>query len=194
LQRRIGITTLYVTHDQVEAMTLGDRVAVLRDGRLQQVDDAQMLYDAPANVFVATFIGSPSMNVFRSRLRHEEDGGSSFAFGETTWIRLPADWQERHARAVERAGEELRVGLRPESFTLAGEADPRARCRVTVHAVEALGHETIVYFAFGAGDPHARTIMAARLPARIDVEPGATLELGMDTARVHVFDRDGEAL
>lgn len=206
LQKRIGITTLYVTHDQVEAMTLGERVAVLREGRLQQVSDAQTLYDRPVNVFVATFIGSPQMNIFPAQLRREEDGRWRFGFGESGWVTLDATSLDDHPAVKERSAQQLMIGLRPEAFVPRDQAPEDQRCRIRVHAVEALGHEKILYFESpvrgpgSGGDEAAESrsqgtgTMSARLPAKIDVEAGDEIELGIDTAQSHFFEPDGKAL
>ena len=119
LQRQLGTTMLYVTHDQIEAMTLGQRVAVMLDGTLQQVAPGQELYDRPANVFVARFIGSPAMNVFASRIRFQA-GDLGVAFGDTV-IPLPARW---HAAAQPYQNREIYLGLRPEAFLLADQPCP----------------------------------------------------------------------
>ncbi len=128
LQRRLGTTTVYVTHDQVEAMTMGDRVAVLKDGLLQQVDTPRALYDSPANAFVATFIGSPSMNIITARIA---EGGAEF--GGTI---IPV---ERDVLAKSE-GDHVLVGVRPEDLKL---SESGAQMRVTL--VEELGADTFVY-------------------------------------------------
>ncbi|MEP6893049.1 MAG: sn-glycerol-3-phosphate ABC transporter ATP-binding protein UgpC [Gaiellaceae bacterium] len=147
LHKALAITTIYVTHDQVEAMTLGQRVAVMRKGELQQVASPQSLYDHPANIFVAGFIGSPAMNFFEGRL--EQDAGRySVVVGEQ---RLEVDGQE--AAAVERLGEHvgrsLVLGVRPEHLqdaALAPETRPGRRLVGQVRLREALGSEVIVHF------------------------------------------------
>jgi multiple sugar transport system ATP-binding protein len=128
LQRRLGTTTVYVTHDQVEAMTMGDRVAVLKDGILQQVDSPRALYDSPANAFVATFIGSPSMNLITARIT---EGGAEF--GGTV---IPV------AREVlaQAEGDHVIIGVRPEDLHL---TESGAEMKVTL--VEELGADTFVY-------------------------------------------------
>ncbi len=127
LQRRLGITTIYVTHDQIEAMTLGDRVAVLRDGVLHQVDTPEHLYTQPATVFVAGFLGSPGMNIFRTVLRRQTAQEWSIDFGNR---RLPLDGDRVEASPELAAynGKELLAGLRPEAF-IPAEGAPAA-CRL----------------------------------------------------------------
>ena len=130
------MTTLYVTHDQVEAMTLGQRVAVLNHGVVQQVDAPDVLYNRPANTFVASFIGSPSMNFVRAR-----SDGRTISFGGFT-LPLP----ESVARPAATEGGEMLVGLRPEHFSDARVGDGGAQLPVTVEITEQLGSETLVYF------------------------------------------------
>jgi len=147
LHKALAITTIYVTHDQVEAMTLGQRVAVMRKGELQQVSSPQDLYDHPANIFVAGFIGSPAMNFFEGRL-HREDGQYSVVVGAQ---RLAVD--EREAAGIERLGDHvgrsLILGVRPEHLedaALAPDSRPGRRLVGQVRLREALGSEVIVHF------------------------------------------------
>jgi multiple sugar transport system ATP-binding protein len=177
LQQRLGTTTLYVTHDQVEALTLGDRIAVLKAGELQQVGTPQEIFACPANVFVAAFLGSPSMNLFRGHLEDTADGGEgggaptlragavSLVLTDETLRRLPA--------LAERTGEELIFGLRPEAFVPADEVPESRRLTARIEAVEALGHEVIAYLAVEvppAPVDDARDLAPA-VPA--GVEPGS---------------------
>jgi multiple sugar transport system ATP-binding protein len=199
LHERLGVTTVYVTHDQVEAMTLGQRVAVLRDGLLQQVDTPQRLFHRPANLFVAAFIGSPSMNLVDAQV----DGGT-VRFADVSFA-LPASSKV--------AGLDSRVilGIRPTDFEhgATAEADlPRIRVRADV--VEDLGAETHVIFGIDAPPVSAeavraateassddegklfaddqRAIFTAVVDARRPVSPGQDVELAVDHARLHFFD------
>ncbi len=145
IQDRLGVTTVYVTHDQTEAMTMGDRVAVLKRGELQQVARPQELYDNPHNLFVAGFIGSPAMNMAEAELQ-PEDGGLAVQLGS---IRLPVADQarDRYQRIGDYEGKKLAVGLRPEHFFAPDESVPDDRkFRAEVSLVEALGAEVIVHF------------------------------------------------
>jgi multiple sugar transport system ATP-binding protein len=147
LHKALAITTIYVTHDQVEAMTLGQRVAVMRKGELQQVASPQDLYDHPANIFVAGFIGSPAMNFFQGRLERDE-GQYSVVVGEQ---RLAVDNEEAAAveRLAEHVGRSLVLGVRPEHLedaALAPETRPGRRLVGQVRLREALGSEVIVHF------------------------------------------------
>jgi len=171
LQRRTKTTTLYVTHDQVEAMTLGDRVAVLNQGVLQQVAPPRELYDRPANAFVAGFIGNPPMNLFPTRLDVVEG-------------RLEMQIGDQSVPAGERAAARLRVpltgGARPEAIALVSD-DPDA-LRATVAHVELLGHETLVYA--DVGDVH----LVVRTAGMAALSPGDRVHLRIDPARLHFFD------
>jgi multiple sugar transport system ATP-binding protein len=196
LHERLGVTTIYVTHDQIEAMTLGQRVAVLRDGVLQQVDTPHALFWQPANLFVAAFIGSPSMNLLEGDLA---DGVLRFAAQE-----LPVP------NATGLGNRRVIFGVRPTDFALAAKADPRLpRMMVTAEVVEDLGSESHVIFPLDAPRVVAEAVRAAEEPieggetlfvddqralftARIDaggpISLGATLELAVDTGRLHFFD------
>jgi multiple sugar transport system ATP-binding protein len=210
LQRELGVTTLYVTHDQVEAMTMGDRVAVIRKGRLQQVDAPQTLYDHPANQFVAGFIGSPAMNMVEADLE-AADGGLVASFGDH---RLAVDESVLQARPALREYSDRKVvlGIRPEDIGEAGDAPPDRRLRATCDRREALGSEVLVHFGVGlplvltqdarelAADvdasslseleEHKEAVFVARLGARADVRQGDEVEFAVDTRRLHFFDEE----
>jgi multiple sugar transport system ATP-binding protein len=191
LHARLGTTTIYVTHDQIEAMTLGQRVAVMREGRIQQVDSPQVLYARPANLFVAAFIGSPAMNLVEAEI-----GGGEVRFGGYA-IPLPAAGGPPAGRAI--------VGLRPEAFEDAAFADPSLpRLGVQVEVVEELGADTHVLFSVdaprvdvtevreAAGDEDALIAVEGSLfTARVDpgtaARPGAPLQLAVDPSRFHYF-------
>jgi len=189
LHQRLGVTTLYVTHDQTEAMTLGERVAVLNRGVIQQVDTPGELYSRPANTFVATFIGSPAMNFLRARL-----SGGAIEFAAYRF-ELPAGARER----LGAADGDILFGLRPEHFF-----DPRFApadtagnlLPVTVELIEQLGSETLLYFrADGVaaeqaseGEVELGGALVARLDPRTQAEPGERLSLGVDIERAHFFD------
>jgi multiple sugar transport system ATP-binding protein len=191
LHARLATTTIYVTHDQIEAMTLGQRVAVMREGRIQQVDTPQALYSQPANLFVAAFIGSPAMNLVEAEVR---DGVLRFG-GHT--IPLPADAVPSRERVV--------AGMRPEAFEDAVFADPSLpRIEVAVEVVEELGADTHVIFAVDAPqveigeiretaeDDELGTVTGSLFTARVDpgtaARPAARLTLAVDPSRFHYFD------
>jgi multiple sugar transport system ATP-binding protein len=195
LQRQLGVTTIYVTHDQVEALTMGDRVAVLKDGVLQQVDTPKSLYDRPVNLFVAGFIGSPSMNLFEGHLQNNALSLPNFA------IAIPSSVFERSPALSAYEGKPLIFGLRPEDL-YDSKLESGAR-RVTIPAkvksVEELGYERIVHMNVDAvridsGDPDAvedlggAPNMVARLEAASAAKPGDVIDLAVDATKLHFFD------
>lgn len=197
LQRRTGITTVYVTHDQVEAMTLGHRVAVLDRGRLQQVAPPEQLYRRPANAFVAGFIGSPPMNLFDGRLLaggaalELQLGGQRVSVGEEV---------ERYQPGVRKlVGGSVIAGARPDAFSLALGRDERDTVNVEVAGTEHLGDEVLLYFRLpdtGRGDEAGASVPGvARLGLSAHrFEPGETVRLRLDTGRLYFFSVSGEAL
>jgi multiple sugar transport system ATP-binding protein len=152
VHRRIGAATLYVTHDQIEAMTMGDRVAVLRDGILQQAARPRELYDQLANVFVATFIGSPAMNLYEAGL--EVTGDSAELVLGSQRLSLPPAVVKRVSGLAAFGGGTVIVGIRPESLAdpaaAGGAAEPGTRLSADVHLVEVLGSEQLVHFTVDA--------------------------------------------
>jgi multiple sugar transport system ATP-binding protein len=200
LQRRLGTTTVYVTHDQTEAMTLGDRVVVMRGGIVQQIGTPDELYERPANLFVAGFIGSPSMNFFPATLTVT---GLTLPFGEVTLTQPVLDVLAQHP-----APENVIVGIRPEHLHDAALIDAYQRINslnfeAKVDMVESLGADKYVYFTNksyvvhsdqlseledeSGGDDHE---FVARVPAASKVAKGEPLELACDTSKLAVFDAD----
>ncbi|MDP9286241.1 MAG: sn-glycerol-3-phosphate ABC transporter ATP-binding protein UgpC [Actinomycetota bacterium] len=200
LHARLSVTTIYVTHDQTEAMTLGQRVAVMRDGHIVQVDVPQRLYQAPRDLFVAAFIGSPSMNLVEATVNAD-----TIAFGQ---FRIPLDPGRRPAPGVDR----VVLGVRPEAFDDAAFAQPRQpRVAVTVEVLEELGADSHVFFRVAAprvtfesrdaSDDEATllaendSLFTARVDPATKGRVGAPLELAVDPASFHFFDvRTGESL
>jgi multiple sugar transport system ATP-binding protein len=211
LHERLGVTTVYVTHDQVEAMTLGHRVCVLRDGRLQQVDTPQSLFDAPVNLFVAGFIGSPAMNFATAQLVRDDGPAVTFAgykipFPESVLTAKPGldGW----------FGREVIIGIRPSDFEdakLAEQGYAWAKMQVNAGVTEELGSEIHVIFTVDAppvehasitdaargeeGEDEAAVALAggkslwtARVTARSSVRPGSAIELAVDSSNLHFFD------
>jgi len=185
LQRRTRTTMLYVTHDQVEAMTLGDRVAVLSAGRLQQVAPPGELYAAPANAFVAGFIGNPPMNLFPSHVTRDGGGRAAIVLGDSTLPLADPDPQ--------RGGDApITAGIRPEALRVtSGDAGP-ADVRGTVEHLEFLGHETLVHVTVGAGNPPLRLV--ARIAGLAPLARGATVGIAADPAAIYLFDEHGARL
>jgi multiple sugar transport system ATP-binding protein len=186
LHQRLGTTTLYVTHDQTEAITMADRVAVMRDGHLQQLDAPAALYDDPVNLFVAGFIGSPAMNVVTASLT-TADGRVTASFGEHRLVVPEAVLDRRPgARRVLAGDGQLTLGIRPEDIEDAefvASAGPDELLEVTVDLAEPLGAETIAHFDVGSEAP-----FTARLSPRTAVRAGRRVKLAVDVERLHVFD------
>jgi multiple sugar transport system ATP-binding protein len=177
LHQRVATTIIYVTHDQVEAMTLADRVVVLRSGRIEQVGTPDEVYNRPASTFVAGFIGSPAMNFVRGRVG---DTGSSLTLdGDPAMTALPLpEVTGRGSAALE--GKDVVVGIRAEHFDTTGVA--QTRLVVTGDVIEPLGSDTLVYFKLGSTD------MVARVPPTTLAAPGRPLTLYVDVGRIHLFD------
>ena len=200
LHARLGVTTVYVTHDQVEAMTLGQRVAVMRDGRILQVDHPQRLYEEPRNLFVAAFIGSPAMNLVEAAI-----DGDEVVFGD---FRVGLDPQRRPPRGTER----VVLGIRPEAFEDAELASGELpRLDVVVEVVEELGSDAHVVFVVDAAHisaevletedeetallSDAKTIFTARVDPRTRARVGGKVSLVLDPSRLYFFDAEtGESL
>jgi len=202
IQDRLKVTTVYVTHDQVEAMTMGDRVALMRDGVLQQVDTPTNIYNRPANTFVASFIGSPSMNLYRARLETDRRSGR-LSLGAST-LAVPESLFIDHPALAGRAGEII-VGMRPEDMddaTLVPGHPADQRLTAPVVLTESLGSDQMVHFSVDA--PAAKVadqdsldeievaegsgICIGRFNARSTVKPGETVEVAVDCTRLHFFD------
>jgi multiple sugar transport system ATP-binding protein len=216
IQQQLGTTTIYVTHDQTEAMTMGDRVAVIRKGILQQVDTPQFLYDHPNNLFVAGFIGSPAMNMVEAKLTRE-DGSAFVEFGG---VRLSVPDQVFAERPALRGyeGRSVIIGLRPEDMedaSLVPEAPADRRIRSGVNLREALGADVLVHFSVKAPEVITEDVrelahdvgqealqaveerakagestFLARLNPRTEVREGQEVELVVDVTRLHFFDAD----
>ena len=215
IQRQLHVTTVYVTHDQVEAMTMGDRVAVLRRGLLQQFEAPQRLYERPANLFVASFIGSPAMNMLEGTLERNGDG-IVCRIGSASFALPPEVMKERPALA-DNLGKPIAVGIRPEALEEPGGRNGDAgTLRGRVQGIEALGSELLAYVDIeatpvlvedvleGIVDMEAaediaelkgnadgvRATVVARLDPSASVHPDDTLELAVDLRRLHFFDLD----
>jgi multiple sugar transport system ATP-binding protein len=209
LHERLGVTTVYVTHDQVEAMTLGHRVCVLRDGQLQQVDTPQTLFDSPVNLFVAGFIGSPAMNTVNAQL--VRDGGPAVTFAGHK-LPLPASLIDSKPGLDDYFGREVILGVRPSDFEDAELADSSwARMSVRADVTEELGSEIHVIFSIdappvrhasiteiaGAEDDEdaagvvlasGKSLWTARVAARSHIKAGQPAELAVQTSNLQFFD------
>ncbi|MBQ4557492.1 MAG: sn-glycerol-3-phosphate ABC transporter ATP-binding protein UgpC [Clostridia bacterium] len=186
IHKRVGTTFIYVTHDQVEAMTMASRIVVMKDGIIQQVDTPQNLYDSPCNVFVAGFIGTPQMNFLEGKL--EKKGDEVFFCFEENRIKLPA---EKTADGVlnDYIGKEVIAGLRPECLHdepmyLSSLAD--SVIETDVEVTELMGAEIYLYLTVGEQK------MIARVSSRSQARAGDKIKIALDTARIHLFDKDTE--
>ena len=190
VHRRVGATTLYVTHDQTEAMTMGDRVAVLRGGALQQAAPPRELYDRPANLFVASFIGSPSMNLYSARLDIVGDTAELILGSQR--LTLPPAVVKQSTELTSFNGAELIVGIRPEVLTdpasSGASAAPGASLTADVELVEVLGTEQLVHFQLDAERIGDEPAGVARVAPRAAIQPHARAVLAVDTERLHFFD------
>jgi multiple sugar transport system ATP-binding protein len=182
LQHELGVTTMYVTHDQVEAMTMGMRIAVMRDGVLLQHGPPQLLYDEPDNLLVASFIGAPAMNVIRGRIEHNGDG-LNCVFGTQALPIVPGD---RATALAGYAGADVAVGIRAEHLGDPSDAPSgRPRLRGLVRLVERLGAEQLVQLEI---DAVPAAVITARFEAHARVNPGDLCEVAVATERLHFFD------
>jgi multiple sugar transport system ATP-binding protein len=215
IQRHLAVTTVYVTHDQVEAMTMGDRVAVMRRGLLQQFEPPQRLYERPANLFVASFIGSPAMNILEGTL--ERDGDRVLCRVGTAELTVPPEVLGEHPALTGYVGKVVAVGIRPEALDEPGRRNggDGGRLRGRVQAVEALGPEQLAHIEVeakpvlvedvleGLVDMEeatelaaiktvdvggARSAVVARLDASAAVRPDDLIELAVDVRKLHFFD------
>ena len=209
IQQALKVTTVYVTHDQVEAMTMGHRVAVMRDGELQQVDTPQRLYDAPANLFVASFVGSPPMNLFEALVEHD-NGRLVCRIGETE-LELPADISSDRCPLTIYAGRRVAIGIRPEDVREASGWDG-ARLRGRILLVESLGSEQLVHIeiaasplersdlvdttaqppgpSLGVDDLERAVTLLGRFDRHLLLAPGEAVEVAIDPRLLHFFDLD----
>lgn len=184
LHSRLDTTMIYVTHDQVEAMTLGDRICVMNEGRIMQVDTPLQLYNYPQNLFVAGFIGSPAMNLFQGRLARE---GNTLRFKEASGgftLNLPT---RMDAKLRDFAGKELVLGLRPEHVSVESDALPPA-FKATVDVIEPMGSETFLYLTTGQAD------LVAKVPPSHPIKTGDTVGIHFNRDRIHCFNPATEAL
>jgi multiple sugar transport system ATP-binding protein len=221
IQSDLGVTTIYVTHDQIEAMTMGDRVAVIRKGELQQVDTPQTLYEHPNNLFVAGFIGSPAMNLVDGQV--EADGDQLVVKLAEFRLPVPPEVVAARPRLRNYVGRTVVVGLRPEDMedaSLVADAPAERRIKATVDLTEALGSDVVIHFRIAASPAltddakelasdvgqealekvtleaaGGETTIVARLNPRTRANKGEEIELVVDTSRLHFFDpEDGSAV
>jgi multiple sugar transport system ATP-binding protein len=186
LHNRVGTTFIYVTHDQVEAMTMATRIVVMKDGLIQQVDTPQNLYDSPCNLFVAGFIGTPQMNFINGTLTKK--GEDMYFNFEDKSIKLPAE-KANNPALKDYIDQEVVVGLRPECIHDAPaqvEAYPDSQIDAFVEVTELMGAEIYLYLTIG------ETNLIARVSSRSTSRAGDTIKVAFDTSRIHIFDKDTE--
>jgi multiple sugar transport system ATP-binding protein len=213
LQRRMETTTVYVTHDQVEAMTMGDRVAVMRSGELQQIAPPQDLYDNPANTFVASFMGSPAMNLFHTRLSKQENGTFTIDVGNRP-LGIPSSVVNRYRNLEHYCNQSVIAGLRPEAFFLSNETTSiNDLIPADILSLEALGHEYLIYAKapvavvkseddsassalnrMDHSNQQIGSVLVARVPSSRKLHPDTQLSLGIDMSQIYLFASDGKAL
>jgi multiple sugar transport system ATP-binding protein len=209
IQRRIGVATMYVTHDQIEAMTMGDRVAVMRTGHLQQVAPPQVLYDHPDNIFVAAFIGSPAMNLYRAELAED---AQTLRLGSQT-LRIPEAVRLTRPGLLAYSGKRVVVGVRPEDLPAADAEMPAfdtQELEGDVTLVEALGSELLVHFTIDAARVQPEDVQEdaggldvgemvvagegiARVDPRVEVKVGERARFRLNPARLQFFDPESES-
>ncbi len=190
LHKRLGTTFIYVTHDQVEAMTMGDRIVVMKDGFIQQVDTPQNLYDNPVNVFVAGFIGSPQMNFIDAKMV-SKDGKLVVEYGDAEkpfTVELP-DAKAKMPGVADYVGKEILLGVRPEDLHteeifLGAATTGIFECKVDV--TEMMGAETHLYLDC------AGNALTARVSTRVTAQPGEQIKMAMDVNKIHLFDKETE--
>jgi multiple sugar transport system ATP-binding protein len=213
LQSDLGVTTVYVTHDQIEAMTMGDRVAVMRKGELQQVDEPQVLYDRPNNLFVGGFIGSPAMNMLAATIERA-NGGLAAKAGKLS-VALGDETLSARPGLKNYEGKKVVLGIRPEDLddaSLASDTPQNQRLTGTVELLEALGSEIMAHFSveakaaeteetreldadkgdaegdIGVSAPEGKTVLVGRFGARSKAKQGEPVDIAVDTRALHFFD------
>lgn len=187
LHKKLDTTFVYVTHDQTEAMTMGDRIVVMKDGKIQQADTPQKLYDAPVNLFVAGFIGSPQMNFLEAIIMQTEQGFAATFEGFSVPIpegRFPASVMKPYV------GKHVLIGIRPEVFQTEGallDAAPESAVQCKVELMELMGAEVYIHGMLG------NTPIIVRSPSRVDAKVSDSIPLAIDTNRIHIFDKENES-
>jgi multiple sugar transport system ATP-binding protein len=184
LHQKLGATMVYVTHDQTEAMTMGDTIVLMRDGHVQQIDSPLGIYNSPKNRFVAGFIGSPAMNFFKGTI---ERSGKLHFREETSGTRIPVP-KQRDRSLRRQSGKQVVLGIRPEHLGIARGKARRGAIKARVEVVEPMGNEVFVYFTTSqSGEQHV-----ARLATSEEPEVGKSISLSVDMTKLHFFDMQTE--
>ena len=193
IHKKVGTTFVYVTHDQIEAMTMATRIVVMKDGLIQQVDTPQNLYDYPVNIFVAGFIGTPQMNFITSTL--EKKGEDLYLTFGSNSVKLPAD-KANNPALKEYIGQQVVCGIRPECVhdePVHLQAMPDTQIDASVEVTELMGSEIYLYLGFdGQEDATGGKNIIARVSSRSTARAGDSIKVAFDTSRVHIFDKDTE--
>jgi len=187
LHQNLQTTIIYVTHDQTEALTMGTRIVVMKDGIIQQIDTPLALYDSPSNVFVAGFIGSPQMNFIDVTVEKGKDGVVNLVFPDNSLV-LPAD-KAKKVEELGYIGKEVVFGIRPENIHDEEqyiEQMPGSLLEATVDVIEMLGSETLLFMRVGDIN------LTARVNPRIQVKVGDVIKIALDTSKAHLFDKETE--
>ena len=193
LHQKVGTTFIYVTHDQVEAMTMATRIVVMRDGLIQQVDTPQNLYDYPTNLFVAGFIGTPQMNFITGKLV-KKDNDLYATIGTAAELKLPAE-KANNPELMEYIGQEVIVGIRPEAIhdePMFLQSFAETTMSVDVDVTELMGAEIYLYLAFEGMEDVTKGDIIARVSSRSTARAGDKITVAIDTSRIHIFDKDTE--
>ena len=193
LHQKVGTTFIYVTHDQVEAMTMATRIVVMRDGLIQQVDTPQNLYDYPTNLFVAGFIGTPQMNFITGKLVKKDDGLYA-TIGTAAELKLPAE-KSNNPELKEYIGQEVIFGIRPEAIhdePMFLQSFAETTMEVDVDVTELMGAEIYLYLAFAGMEDVTKGDIIARVSSRSTARAGDKITVAVDTSRIHIFDKDTE--
>ena len=193
LHKKVETTFIYVTHDQVEAMTMATRIVVMKDGLIQQVDTPQNLYDFPVNLFVAGFIGTPQMNFITAKL--VEEGTDLFVTFGANKVKVPAE-KANNPALKEYIGQEVIVGIRPESLyddPAHVSSMPDSVIDATVEVTELMGAEIYLYLSFdGQEDATNGKNIIARVSSRSTSRAGDKIQIAFEATRMHIFDKDTE--
>ena len=189
LQKNLNKTTLYVTHDQVEAMTLGNKVAVMNKGQLQQIGTPEILYKDPQNIFVAQFIGNPGMNIIASTLIRDNKGGIAIHLEQQRINLLDIGYE-----GLQMLNQSIYVGIRPEAFNVT-QIGHAVAVKIKIQSVEFLGHESLVYFQLADTDKHdTNNSLVARLAGQFIIDDNADKKLFVDPGAIYLFDTTGHAI
>ena len=193
LHKKVGTTFIYVTHDQVEAMTMASRIVVMRDGLIQQVNTPQNLYDYPTNLFVAGFIGTPQMNFITGKLVKKENDLYA-TIGTAAELKLPAE-KANNPELKEYIGQEVIFGIRPEAIhdePMFLQSFAETTMSVDVDVTELMGAEIYLYLAFEGMEDVTKGDIIARVSSRSTARAGDKITVAIDTSRIHIFDKDTE--